>query len=991
MTVNTINSTAEFVTNGATINFPFYFKFLANDDLVVTYVNLLGASTVLTLGTHYTVSGAGNDSGSITTTSVLATGKLVVSREMDGFQPTSLRNQGKFLAETHEDVFDRLTMLIQQGFAWTRRALVRPVGKNYYDAEGRNVKYVKDPLGEQDAATSGWVQRLIGSILQTGQGPVNSAANVLFTDAGGYPGTLQQVGTSVTTLANTSDWFSRRVMDPFFQNDAGEDASQIFPGASRAVQGLVILDTPAGPKMYMTSRCAGDTSAANERVRIVEYDYAVSTGQAQPVQFTPELAIGHGEALGGRVDESGQVWLYTTQANIEPFVGENTRKGYSRIKYKGNKTTQADVASYQLMGLNGTAHGLSEYMYATVGLSTDGKRVLLSCNSSKELAGRTLLVYDREEVETSANPLNVQPTHRFRLKLGNGEGYGAVGIAADDHGIYAVCGAAALGDHGVVVHDWSGRFVRDVPIDDARGEWTYEQLMGSDGTTPNVFELEGACMYRNKLHFVCLEAWRTAGDVVSFAFNDITANFACIASNSVNVSPYYYSNWVPTNRPASGAYIPAVPYNRGETLTVYRKRVYAISPSREAGYVPVNGKYSQRSSAMQLAGFNSFNTYTYNYPGIFRVHGWNEPTRAIKRTLEFSSGALRLWDTSIAGEYNRFAAITMRYNATQRRVSMQAHGGGLETAGARTDWYAGTDTDFPNGLREWAGGSSAASRQVDGNGEHTFRNITSAASAVLNIRKVGGSGEAVKIQASATGEAYGSLAVSSSNFQVVAKSGADVCLSTAVDDTTNYQPRWRVSASDFSFRPGTDNAFSLGVAGARPSVLYAGTSTINTSDAREKTPVRAFTAEEIAAAQEMAGEQGVYQWLAMVAEKGEEGARLHPGMTVQRAIEIMSAHGLEPMRYGFICHDVWAAKPEVVDTWEDEYDNDGNLVRSAGSKLLIAAGSAVVQEATEAGDRYSFREGGLHAFIIGGLHAANLALEARLLEFETRLKALEVR
>lgn len=184
MTVNTIESSADFDTNGATVNFPFFFKFLANDDLVVTYVDSLGTSTVLALGTHYTVSGAGSEEGgSITTTSILASGKLNVSRDMDAYQQTSLRNQGKFLAETHEDVFDRLTMLIQQGFSWMRRALVRPRGKNYYDAEGRLIKNLGDGEADQDAVNvrtmRSYVDRAIAGVvggfgwfLQSGVGAI---------------------------------------------------------------------------------------------------------------------------------------------------------------------------------------------------------------------------------------------------------------------------------------------------------------------------------------------------------------------------------------------------------------------------------------------------------------------------------------------------------------------------------------------------------------------------------------------------------------------------------------------------------------------------------------------------------------------------------------------------------------------------------------------------------------------------------------------------
>ncbi|PAW51027.1 hypothetical protein CKQ80_09520 [Pseudomonas moraviensis] len=191
MTVPTLNSIAEFSTNGVTTNFPFFFKFLANEDLIVTYVDPNGVSSTLNLGSQYTVSGAGNDAGGsiVTSTALAGPGQLVVSREMDAYQQTSLRNQGKFLAETHEDVFDRLTMLIQQGFSIFKRALVRPFGRDYYDAENRIISNVKNPVAPQDAATKYSVEDYVSGILQTGAGPINNAFNVLYSD-----------GTSVGTI-----------------------------------------------------------------------------------------------------------------------------------------------------------------------------------------------------------------------------------------------------------------------------------------------------------------------------------------------------------------------------------------------------------------------------------------------------------------------------------------------------------------------------------------------------------------------------------------------------------------------------------------------------------------------------------------------------------------------------------------------------------------------------------------------------------------------
>lgn len=106
-----------------------------------------------------------------------------------------------------------------------------------------------------------------------------------------------------------------------------------------------------------------------------------------------------------------------------------------------------------------------------------------------------------------------------------------------------------------------------------------------------------------------------------------------------------------------------------------------------------------------------------------------------------------------------------------------------------------------------------------------------------------------------------------------------------------------------------DNVWAFGDPAHRATQVFCTAGVINTSDAREKTPVSPFKEAEIAAAQEMVREIGLYQWLAAVQEKGEE-ARYHIGMTVQRAIEIMRSHGLDPMRYAFICYDKWDA--EVV-------------------------------------------------------------------------------
>lgn len=195
------------------------------------------------------------------------------------------------------------------------------------------------------------------------------------------------------------------------------------------------------------------------------------------------------------------------------------------------------------------------------------------------------------------------------------------------------------------------------------------------------------------------------------------------------------------------------------------------------------------------------------------------------------------------------------------------------------------------------------------------------------------------------------------------------------DGSTSFMPTFQIHQTG-SVTPGTDNAQTLGESALRWSVVYAGTGSINTSDEREKTPVRNLTQSEIEAAIELGKEIGAYKWLSSVAEKGDL-ARLHIGMTVQRAIEVMQSHGLNPFAYGFICHDSWDSSPEIWEEYPEQRDENGDVTKEASRTL--------VKQAREAGDIYSFRPDGLHAFILRGLVESQSRLDARIAALENKL------
>jgi hypothetical protein len=222
----------------------------------------------------------------------------------------------------------------------------------------------------------------------------------------------------------------------------------------------------------------------------------------------------------------------------------------------------------------------------------------------------------------------------------------------------------------------------------------------------------------------------------------------------------------------------------------------------------------------------------------------------------------------------------------------------------------------------------------------------------------------------------------------------------------------QTSGSFAAVFPAVDNVSNLGVSGLRWKEIFCANGVINTSDARKKTAVREFSSNEIAAAKELSSEIGVFQFLDSVAVKGDK-ARQHIGMTVQRAIEVLESHGLNPFDYSFICYDKWddefiehpaiyeqviteEAVYETIPEWTEEITEtvliDGKETTATRSihhpkmeKLIrdsVIGDGPVRQEAwTEqtrvAGDSYGFRMDQLLAFIARGFEARLSALEEK--------------
>lgn len=143
--------------------------------------------------------------------------------------------------------------------------------------------------------------------------------------------------------------------------------------------------------------------------------------------------------------------------------------------------------------------------------------------------------------------------------------------------------------------------------------------------------------------------------------------------------------------------------------------------------------------------------------------------------------------------------------------------------------------------------------------------------------------------------------------------------------------------------PSTDNLLNLGHTSNRFKTIYAGTGTINTSDAREKREVRELSEAERAVAVRLKGLLRCFKFNDAVEQKGD-GARIHCGVIAQDVKAAFEAEGLVAERYALLCYDEW---PEQAEVATDEGE--------------------VVTPSRAAGNRYGVRYEELLAFIISAL------------------------
>lgn len=161
---------------------------------------------------------------------------------------------------------------------------------------------------------------------------------------------------------------------------------------------------------------------------------------------------------------------------------------------------------------------------------------------------------------------------------------------------------------------------------------------------------------------------------------------------------------------------------------------------------------------------------------------------------------------------------------------------------------------------------------------------------------------------------------------------------------------------------GGDNTQTLGTASFRWSTVYAGTGTINTSDANDKSNRRGLTDAEVRVGRRLAALVRTWQFNDAIAAKGEAAARWHSGWVAQGVVSAFEAEELDPFRYacvGFDELDRLETYTEVVrqpkmEAYEDveqviEVENGSPVLRNRPVTKQRAVGSMAIVK-NEAGE-----------------------------------------
>lgn len=380
-----------YVGNGVTTIFTIPFLLLAASDLDV-FID--GVEVV----SGFTVTGVGNPTSTITFAVAPASlADVYLQLNVPFERLNDYQENGDFLSSTVNRDFDRIWQALKQLYGWAIRSLRLGTfdidGSGWYRAKGNGIRDLNDPVQSQDAATKHSVEAYVASILETGQGPINNAANVVYVYPDGIARSVQSLATKDNPLLGSAGIAhnSGTVRDALVGHDSAitdlnAGLADARKNSSTAVSSLNQLVDMHYGVLRGTGYIAGDLGGTVTTTTTA----AVSSGRFIPVANTANFAVGqlicylanNGEYYSGVIQSKDSTTLSLQSSVDQPISsGSLVSSFYSDVSHPNPNGFRA-IADYALRNLGHKNENVITWRaadgYATQGTVTVNQISLVS-------------------------------------------------------------------------------------------------------------------------------------------------------------------------------------------------------------------------------------------------------------------------------------------------------------------------------------------------------------------------------------------------------------------------------------------------------------------------------------------------------------------------------------------------------------------------------------------------------------------------------------
>lgn len=941
MTVSTVVNREQYEGNGTTTVFPYRFRILNSSHLTVVVIDPLENLTTLTLGTDYTISGISLVAGgTVVLAKALPSGWAIsIERNPPAVQETDLRNQGRFFAETHEDTFDYLTMLIQRALSVFTRALQKPSWlSKYYDALLNRISNLGDPIKPLDATNLRTTVSLDDSVRRYAEDLVAGVS------PGSGTGAFQQLGIGAVTRT-----FQDKMRDTIDVKDFGVKMDGV----------------------------TDDTVALNR---------AFSSGKA--IRFPSPVngpSIISGTLLlpdNIRIYGPGKDFVVIKCAdNMDPYLHAMATSNYAQGAQTSNKYVH----------IEGICIDGNGYKRAPGTNKPDGCCFVINAEDStvKDCHGIAAPVWNL--FITSGNPYDevghdgkiLAPSKRILV-----DGFTSTDPIHGDGGIIQ-------GTFDSLIRDYTSIYTSKLvaQAQKVRADTGLQLVEGCRSITVKNLTADHGGTVTTALEISCHANMPYMSDIIVDGVTARNLNTAVGLFNDISEVSVNSSAWKNCRYSIRNVHLSYPVLDTSSSVMQARLVDVQNASAVKVGNVSVSflnesGAYSSPTAVINFSGTYDFDLDGFeakevpdvgtNSYGINRARGWVALDGSANKR-----GRVRNVKLDNIGYFNRVISDTSSLCLDEiKNVTVDS----IPSDGqSKSALYCGSSYVEVSGI-------SVPTSMLKGSIGPLFtsmprNNMKVAISDLYSV--MGGisllssnpSGQQTQPGIEFSGQfasASGSLGKGAIAFRTSSAVPRTLPFTAYDEDSGSYVPILTFSYSSSSsikkyIAPIVNGDTNNGNASSAWLNGYFINAPQTVSDARLKDTPRDINDLENKAFYEISRLPMVWKWINRVEDEGDT-ARWHSGPTVQAAISIMDKHGLNWEEYSCFCHDYSKETPEQVVTVSAVIDDDSGQELTPSYEYLIPANEGV--------DKYSFRKEELLWWCLR-------ALTSQLDKFEERLARLE--